>query len=492
MSKVMLINPPVRIYDSSSEFTAYFPIGLLSIAAFLKNICELKIFDCLITDFEIKKTKDFTLYGTPFEKIKSAIKDFNPDIIGISIPFSTQADNARAVCRIAREAKPDALIVFGGPDASVRYESLLKEEPCDFCVIAEGEESFFEFVKRFSSNLPLTDIPGVAYKREEAIQYKPRKFLQDLDKLPFPAYELIDVGDYLRNKYLYGNRTILKESITIITSRGCPFSCVFCSIRLHMGRGYRYHSPDYVIRHIKFLMENYGITNFHFEDDNISLNKERFAEIIDKIIEDGLRIKWDTPNGLRADTLDYDLLKKMKQAGCAELTIGIESGSQRVLNTIIKKNTSLDYMLEMVKYCRELKIKTSAFYVIGFPGESLEEMKKTINLAMELYRRYDAFPVLHFATPLYGTELYNTCIKNGFMEKGLTGKDFAAAIQPFGEPLISTNDFSREDIKKLGRDFLLRLYFMRLTKGLIFDAVKHPLSTAKKAKDRLRLLIKSR
>ena len=150
MTRVMLINPPVRLYNPSAEFTTYFPIGLLSIAGSIRNIAELKILDCLITDFEIKKERDFTLYGTPPEKIKAAIKSFNPDIIGISIPFSTQANNARAVSRIAKEAAPGAVVVFGGPDASIRYEALLKETPCDFCVIGEGEETFFEFVKRFN------------------------------------------------------------------------------------------------------------------------------------------------------------------------------------------------------------------------------------------------------------------------------------------------------------------------------------------------------
>ena len=234
----MLINPPVRLYDPSMEFATYLPTGLLSVAAMVKDICELRIFDCLITDFEIKKIGDFALYGTPFEKVKTAIEGFNPDIIGISAPFSTQSENAKAIARICKEVNPGTIVLFGGPDASVRYELLLKEGFCDFCAVGEGEKTFFEFVKNFNSKSPLEGIEGLAYKVEDEILYKPRRFMENLDELPFPAYDLIDMNVYLKNKYLYGSRSYLKNSVAIITSRGCPFNCVFCSIKLHMGKIY--------------------------------------------------------------------------------------------------------------------------------------------------------------------------------------------------------------------------------------------------------------
>lgn len=470
------------------DFVTYFPIGLLSIAAKIKNICELKIFDCLITDFEIRKTEDFTLYGTPSEKIKTAIKDFNPDIIGISTPYSTQSESAKTVCKISKEVKPGALVILGGPDASVRYEYLLKETCCDFCVVGEGEETFYEFVKNFNSKLSLRNIEGLAYKTDDTVHYKPRKFLENLDELSFPAYDAIDINAYLKNRYLYRNRSILKNSITIITSRGCPFDCVFCSIKFHMGKKYRYHSPDYVIRHLKFLIKNYGITNFHFEDDNISLDKHRFEQILDKIIENKLKIKWDVPNGIRTDTLDFNLLKKIKKSGCKELVIGIESGNQSVLNKVIKKNTSLDYMLKIVSYCKELRIKASAFYVIGFPGESIKNIKETTDLALKLYREYDILPILQFAIPLYGTELYKVCVENGFIKKDLSDRALALTGQILGDPLISTEDFSKEDVKNLVRSYILKLYLLRLKKDLIIYAVKHPFLTFKKIKVRLRIM----
>ena len=235
-------------------------------------------------------------------------------------------------------------------------------------------------------------------------------------------------------------------------------------------------------------MQNYGITNFHFEDDNISLNKRRFEEILDKIIKDRLKIRWDAPNGVRTDTLDFNLLEKIKKSGCEELTIGIESGNQYVLDNIIKKAASLDYTLSVIMDCRKLKIKIDAFYVIGFPGESIENMKETIDFALELYRKYSVLPILHFATPLYGTELHKVCTENGFIGKNLTDRDFAIGTQALGNPLISTEDFCKEDVKKLARIFLLKLYLLRLKKDLIINAIKHPLLTFKKVKVRLQTI----
>ncbi|MEK9165827.1 MAG: cobalamin-dependent protein, partial [Patescibacteria group bacterium] len=443
----------------------------------VKDTCDLKIFDCLVTDFEIRKSNSFTVYGTPSEKIKNTITDFKPDILGISIPFSTQIDSAIDICNICKDASPDTIVVFGGPHASVRYKSLLEETACDFCVIGEGEKTFYEFVKNYNSKLPLKDIEGLAYKMDGEIHFKPRKFLEDLDELPFPAYETINMDSYLNNKYLYGQRSSLSNSISMITSRGCPYSCIFCSIKLHMGRKYRFHSPGYVLRHIKFLMENYGISNFHFEDDNISLDKHRFEQILDGIITGSLNIKWDTPNGVRADTLDGNLLKKIKRSGCEEITLGIESGNQYVVNSIIKKNISLDYMLFIIKQCKALKLKVNAFYVIGFPQETIENMKETISLALDMYKRYDVLPVMHIATPLYGTELYNICIENKLIKENLTAKDFSMATQILGEPLISSTTFKREDIKKLARNYLLRLYLFRFQKEFLAYMFKHPLAT---------------
>ncbi len=475
MINVLLINPPQKYFEKSQGFNVYFPIGLLSIAAMVKDICNIKILDCLVTDFQITEENDHLIYGAPFDKIKLRIKEFNPDIVGVTVPFSTQIGNAKKISEICKKINKNITVVFGGPDPSVRYEYILKDGACDYCVVREGEKTFFEFIKNFSSKSKLNKIEGLAYKQGGKIFLKHRKFLDNLDELPFPAYELINMDDYLKNKYLYVQRSfIYKKSISIITSRGCPFNCVFCSIKLHMGKKFRYNSTDYVIRHLEYIIEKFGIKKFHFEDDNMSLNKKRFEQILDKIIAKKLKIRWDVPNGLRADTLNFDLLKKIKRSGGNHLTIAIESGSQDVLDNIIKKKTSLDYILNVIKDCRKLRIKIQAFYVIGFPGETIEQMKETTNLAVRLLKDYQVLPSVGIASPLYGTELYKICVDQGLIKEKLTEKDFSCVTQVYGEPLISTKDFTKRDIKEIIYDFL-----KKLKRVMIMHAIRYPIFTLK-------------
>jgi len=476
----MLFNPPQKYYDKSAGFSVHFPLGILSIAASIRDICTVKIFDCLVKDFEINTSENYITYGTPLEKIRNAINEFKPDIVGVSTPFSAQSDNAKEISQICREVNPKIVIVFGGPDTTIRYDSLLKKEYCDYCVVGEGEKTFREFIQKF----PNADgIKGLASLKSKLIR---REFIDDLDELLLPAYDLVDVNEYLKHKYLYRDCGKMGgNSISIITSRGCPYGCVFCSIKLHMGRKYRYHSPEYVIKNIKFLIDNYKITNFHFEDDNISLNRERFEGILDQIISNKLKIKWDTPNGIRADTLDFNLLRKIKAAGCQKLTLAIESGNQRVLNDVIRKGTSLDYMLKIVKYCKELKIRISAFYVIGFPGEKLEEIQETVDLAIHLLKEYDVLPCLLVATPLYGTELYNICVDKGYINENLSDKELSSCTQIYGEPLFNTDEFSREEMKNITSKYL-----SKLRTGLMVYSIKHPIFASHKIKDYLPLLKK--
>jgi magnesium-protoporphyrin IX monomethyl ester (oxidative) cyclase len=476
MIKVMLINPPQKYYSLSSSFGLSVPLGLLSIAASIKDICNLQILDCLEKEFSIQSDNGFTLYGMPFKKIEEEIRAFNPEIAGISIPYSAQSENAEIVCKICNKINPDMKIVVGGAHASLRFKELLENDICDYCVVGEGEETAYELIGKINNQSELNNIPGLASKANNTIHFEPRKPIEPLDNLSIPAYGMIDLKEYQKNKYLYSNRSsYYKNSISMITSRGCPFNCVFCSIRLHMGSKFRSHSPEYVIDHLKYLIKEYGIKNYHFEDDNISLNKKRFESILDGIIKNNLNIKWDTPNGVRADTLNFNLLEKMKRSGCSDLTIAVESGNQDVLNRIIRKNTSLEKIIEITKHCKKLKIPLRAFYVVGFPGETINNMQETINLALELYRLYEVSPTVMVATPLYGTELYDQCIKDKLIEGYISDKEFSIATGWQGEPMISTADFTTEDIKQLLKDFQKKLQIEKSK-----NYIKHPIKTMRK------------
>lgn len=487
MMKVLLINPPQTYYEQSQGFSVYFPLGLLYLAAVVRDICQVELYDTLVSDFEVKRENGIIRYGAQFSKVGEAIERFRPDIVGVSVPFTAQAENGKRIGAVCREIDPGIIVVFGGPDPSVRYAQFLQSGFCDYCVVGEGEDTFRDFIEHLNIGESPRGIPGLAYRDNEGtVRLTRRAFIKDLDRLPLPAYDLVDMGSYLASPHLYRNRShIHRGSISLITSRGCPYSCVFCSIRLHMGRGYRAHSPEYVLRHIGLCVNRYGIRYFHFEDDNISLDRGRFEAILDGIIERGLDIRWDTPNGIRADSLNRGLLEKIKKSGCAQLTIAIESGNQEVLDRVIRKNTSLSYMKEIARHCRELNIRTNAFYVIGFPGETIGNMRETIDLALSLLRECDLLPNLFVATPLYGTELYEICVRDGLIDSALSSEELATGTQVFGNPIIETPEFTKEDIKQL-----LTHFTSRLKRELIWFSLKHPVYAARRARDKLPVIRK--
>jgi magnesium-protoporphyrin IX monomethyl ester (oxidative) cyclase len=244
-------------------------------------------------------------------------------------------------------------------------------------------------------------------------------------------------------------RSFKKRAISMITSRGCPFNCSFCSVHLHMGKMFRAHSADYVVDHIQYVVAKYGVKTIYFEDDNLTLDLKRFEAICDKIIENDISISWETPNGVRPDYLTCSLLKKMKKSGCQSVFFGIESGDQFVLDHIIDKSLRLKKVIEVAKMCKEIGLKTGGFYIIGFPGETKEDMLKTVQFALRLKRDFDVGMHLFIATPLYGTRLYRECKYKGYLSKNLTSKSFAEVRQPGGMPLIETEDFTPQEVRDI-------------------------------------------
>ncbi|HSV50235.1 MAG TPA: radical SAM protein [Candidatus Acidoferrales bacterium] len=483
MTKVLLINPPMTFYDGSIGRSVYFPVGLMYLAASIRDLCQVEIFDCLLSDSE-KKDGEAITYGASPAEIRKLICEKKPDVVGISVPFTSQYKNAENIAALVKEVDPKITTVMGGPDPSVRYKDILQNSYCNFCVIGEGEQTFTEFIKNYNAHTSQECVKGLAYKKNGVVHFEPRPFNTDLDSLPFPAFDLIDMNRYLQNEFLYRNRSkIFKHSLSVFTSRGCPYGCVFCSIKLHMGNKYRAHSPEYVMKLLRLCISKYGITHFHFEDDNVSFDKKRFETILDAIISEKLDIHWDTPNGVRVDSLNYDILKKMKQSGCEQITLAIESGNQRVLDEVIKKKTKLPYILEIVRYCKELKIPANAFYVIGFPGENLAEMRETTALAVRLFREFDLVPHLMVATPLYGTELYEICVKEGLLKSNPTFEELSIATQITGNPMIATKDFSLDDIRGVIDEYKKELAAAQANK-----LIKSPIAFIKHPRVALRLL----
>ena len=285
---------------------------------------------------------------------------------------------------------------------------------------------------------------------------------------------------YLNPKRIKYRSAVDLREISMITSRGCPFNCVFCSIHLHMGRRWRGHSEGYVTKHIENVVNKYGVEHIHFEDDNLTLDMKRFENILDEIIKKRIEFSWDTPNGIRADRLTKDMLYKMKKTGCKSLTIGVESGDQFILDNIIDKHLNLGNVINTAQMCQQLGIRLGAFFVIGFPGEKKENMEETIKFALRLKRQYDVDMHLMVATPLYGTKLYEICKEHGYLTRELDPRALSEGTQIDGVGLIKTEDFTPDEIKKLAQNAirLANKYslsdYLRKPGRTLRKAVKHP------------------
>ncbi len=476
--KILLVNPPQTFFPGSDPPAANLPLGLLYVAAVLDRAgYKPEILDAFIADFPFRKIGDITEVGMPYKRIKEEIKRRKPDIVGIANPFTSQVEHAIKVADIIKEVDSSILTVVGGPHVTVVPKKFLEEaRNVDISVIGEGEHTMLDIIRVFEGKKKIEDVQGIAHRiDEELVQNSPRLFNENLDELPYPAYHLVDMEQYLdpeRIEY----RSFQKRALSMITSRGCPFNCSFCSVHLHMGKTFRGHSVYYVVDHIEHVVNKYRVKTIYFEDDNLTFDIRRFEAICDKIIEKDIKFQWETPNGVRADYLTLKLLKKMKKSGCQSVFVGVESGDQYVLDKIIGKSLKLKNIIKFAEMCKKIDLKTGAFYVIGFPGETKESMMNTVDFALMLKRRYDVGMHLMFATPLYGTRLHEECKTKGYIRGTLTPRAFAEVRQNWGLPLIETENFTAMDVKNIAAE-AMKAY----RKLSIISYIKHPKKTLKTA-----------
>jgi len=486
--KVLLINPPQTFYPGSEPPAGNLPIGLMYLAAVLqRGGYSVEILDAfMLGACEFKPEDENVTVGLPLQQIKQEVEKRKPDILGIAGPFTCQIENTIKVSVVAKEVNPNILTVVGGPHVTlVPNECLDEVKTVDIAVINEGEYALLEIAQHYENKKPLTDVKGIAYRSgNEVIVNPPRPFLTDLDELPYPAYDLVDMERYLNPKQI-GYRSFQNRAISMITSRGCPFNCCFCAVHLHMGQSFRAHSAQYVLDHIQYVVDKYKVKNIFFEDDNLTLDIKRFEAICDGIIQRKIHVGWETPNGVRADCLSLELLRKMKQSGANSIFVGVESGDQQILDSVICKSLDLNRVVDFAKNAQQIGLKTGAFYIIGFPGETKENMHHTVDFALDLKRKYDVGMHLFAATPSYGTRLYEECKANGYLPPDLTWNSFAQARQAKGMSLITTNEFTPAEVKEIAAKALAE--YKRLS---LMGHVKHPGKALKTAFDQPQLIVK--
>lgn len=456
--KVLLINPPIKQYLPFEERWVNIPLSLLNIATQIEGICDVKILDCLlVNDNDIINSNKlyWGYYGLKDDDINQKLLTIKPDIIGISSQFTKNAHLVNNLAKMCKKTLPNATVVLGGVHCSLRYKYLLENDICDYCFIGESEHSFYEFVLHFNNEPIIHKIPGIAYKKLNKIYYTPREFNNKLGELPIPDYSLININEYFNHPlYLPNPYQSNYKQMVFYATKGCPFNCSFCCCPLVFGKKIRYFPHDTIIRNIQYCKDKFGVKTIIFNDDNISTNKRWFKQLLLEFIKCKLDINWYSYQGLHFNSLDGEVLHLIRESGCSNLIFPLESGNQDVLDTIIKKRINLDKAFKVIKNAYDMGFDLYSMFIIGFPGETKEQIEKTISVALDLLRRYNVDPSLFIAVPYFNTKLFDTWVEKGSLSYDITDFEFQKIFSIDEDyPMIRNEDFTKQKLIQYSLNF---------------------------------------
>lgn len=397
--KVLLINPPREneiIGNNPSiieeERGHNPPLGLLYIAAFLEKHTK---HDVSIIDSQVEKLD----YGL----LKARIVSIKPDVVGLTAMTMTLIDVIKTV-NIVKEVNKNIRIVLGGPHVHLFPNETITIENVDYLVLGEGEEVFKELIGAIDDKSTLRRIPGIVFEsNSQIINTGIRPHIKNLDKLPFPARHLVPYKKY--------NSLLMKGKVatTIFTSRGCPFKCSFCD-RPHLGNTFRSRSASNVVDELEECVK-IGIHEFLFYDDTFTINKRRVIDICNEIDKRKLDIGWDIRT--RVDTADEEMIKHLKKAGCQGIHYGIEAGTEKILK-ILNKGISINQAKHIFDLTRKYKIQILAYFMIGNPHETVDDIDTTFEVMKKLDPDYVHLTIL---TPFPGTRIYSDGLKKGVIKR---------------------------------------------------------------------------
>lgn len=407
--EVLLINPFLEVLpDDPAGVTPVLSLGYL--AAYLEERgVSVAILDAAAEGIgNVERVGGKVRYGLNEEEIKRRVRDYNPRIVGITCTSTLHASESHQVALIVKKVNPQILVVMGGAHPSAVSEEVLQDKNVDVTVRGEGEITLWEIVKKVREGGALEKVLGTA-------DNPPRPFVKDIDSLPFPARHLLPMDVYFRQASQAKNYAMRDRAMTMITSRGCPGNCVYCSVRTVWGRFWRGRSPQKVVDEIEVLIKDFGVNEIHFIDDSISVDQRRMEGICDEIIRRKLDIKWTTPNGIAIWLLNKELIAKMKRAGCYRLTFGLESGNKEILRDFIGKHYDHNKAREIIRFCSKIGLWTVGTFIVGFPYETREQIEDTINFAISTDLD---FAVFYIANPFPGTPLYQIFLQEGLLPDG--------------------------------------------------------------------------
>lgn len=416
--RVLLIYPPTPGPRESAR-VCMLPLGTAWLAATLRRENEVHVIDATAEGYS--RVRDagggFVEYGLSVEEIRSRIAQIRPHVVGVTCLFSSHWPAVKAIARAAKSVDPNIITVTGGTHPTFLAAECLAEEPAiDAVVPGEGEITVEALCHSVRDGKPLDAVAGIACRRDGKPFVDARApFIENLDTLPFPAWDLFPMETYFRVNIPHDIVSREARVAPVATSRGCSAGCVFCSSTVFWGRRYRTRSPENVLDEIQTLHEKYGVREIEFEDDNLTLRREHCTPIFEGLIARRLPVCWSMPNGLAVWTVDDSLLELMKRSGCYQITLAIESGDPVVLRDVVKKPLDLDRVMPIARKARSLGININSFFIIGFPGETRQQAMHTIAFARRLQPDKATFMI---ATPLPGTRLHETAVAQGLLDPG--------------------------------------------------------------------------
>lgn len=419
IQRILLINPfqvtsegyNVDVVRRGGQY-AEFPLGLAYLKAAIKQELglEIEIFDANLEAIKYIRKHGHVDIKELRALLENKIKAAKPDLVGVTCLFHSLYKMAHFACEVVKAVLPNSVVVMGGTYSTVSCKEALSDKNIDIIILSEGERSFVDLIKYLNSGSDIGKIDGIAYKIREKICINPKKkYLENLSSLPWPDRNGFKMDEYTKYTRHYVTRFDDRKKMNILTltaSRGCPFSCIFCSTRTYWGSRIRYRDPDDVLDEVEFLVKEYGATHIIFNDDNFNNNKANTSRILRGIIDRKLKIRWAASSGLSVAGFDRGIIKEMYDSGIAGFNIAIESGSVSMLKKI-KKPVLLEKVRSVVKDIRECgNAHITAFFMVGFPFETKEQIQETYAFAKELELDWALFSRVQ---PYPGTEIHEYC-----------------------------------------------------------------------------------
>jgi anaerobic magnesium-protoporphyrin IX monomethyl ester cyclase len=378
-----------------------------------------------------------------FDDLRNKITLLKPDLVGIKL-FTQDLTIVKNTLRLVKENNRGIVTVVGGAHPSALPEHTLRTlGDADYAFNGEAEIGFPKLLQFIAGKGQLADVPGLIWREENEIRVNRQLFVENLDELGMPAWDLLDPREYSDTAETF-RKAFPAAPISI--TRGCPFPCTYCAGSTISGKPIRTRSIDNVLNEMQYLMDNYGVREFNIADDNFTHNRKVVEAFCQGIIDRKWKIYWSGSTGIRLDSLDENLLQLMRQSGCYSFYVGIESGSQPILD-LMKKRLKIDQIRRGVEMISRSGILVSGFFIIGYPGETREDILKTIEFAKSLPLFKAHF--FHF-TALPATEAYETLLKEG----KISGPDDSMFMDVSYVP----EGFTANELKKLLRKAYLDFY----------------------------------